>query len=145
MLLLTNIMSLKRVSTKIIPAAFKLCTAGATSPVALSHITRDCAGECGLSLLWLPETLCSHCVPRRARGEDRLFSAPTLQCCPVPSWLTAEFEGGRKALCCLWMKCQSQLDQLLLWRTVWECVRVCVCVTCACTDFYSYIWYESGL
>lgn len=120
----------KRVWTKIVPTAFKFCTSGAISPVALSHFTRDSAGECGLSFLWLPETLCSQCVPGRARGEDRLFSAPTLQCCPVPIWLTAQFEGGRKALCRLWMTCQSQLDQLLLLRIVWVCVRVCVCVTC---------------
>lgn len=45
--------------------------------------------------------------------------------------MTAQFESGRKALCRLWMICQSQLDQLLLSCIVWVCVRVCVCFMCA--------------
>lgn len=108
----------------------------ATSPMALWHITTDCAGDCGLSVLRLPETLCSQCVPWRARGEDRLFSAPILRCCPVLIWPTAQFECGRKALCRLWMICQSQVDQLLMLSIVWECACVCVFVLCVCLDVY---------
>lgn len=92
-------------------------------PLALSHNTTDCIGECGFSVLWLPVHYVL-CIPWQAWGDDSLFSARILQCCPVPVWLTAQFEGGRKTLCCLWMMCQSQVDQLLLLSIMWECVRV---------------------